>query len=224
MGSAKSLLTSRFDDALALAVQLHRHDLRKGKTTPYVTHLLYVCALVLEDGGDEDEAIAALLHDALEDHPKEVSREELEARFGERVAELVSGCSDTPPGFRGGPKPPWRDRKEFYIHHLREGSPAARRIATADKLANLRDTLADLKVHGDALWKRFNAGRDEQLWYYRSVLAALRDAGDGGNLLLKFQQAVRELSRRTTSARQVPSLADRAARSRSRARARLRRR
>lgn len=104
--AALTLTGPRFGEALLYAVKLHGGDVRKGSSIPYVSHLFSVCALVLEDGGDEDEAIAALLHDSLEDHPEEVTRADLERRFGSRVADLVELCSDTPPDYEGGPKPP----------------------------------------------------------------------------------------------------------------------
>ena len=100
-------LGPRFQDALLFAVRVHDGELRKGPEIPYVSHLLSVCALVLEDDGDEDEAIAALLHDTLEDHPEEVTKADLERRFGPRVADLVAACTDTPPDYRGGPKALW---------------------------------------------------------------------------------------------------------------------
>ena len=104
-------LTTKYLGALELAHQLHRNDCRKGKDTPYMAHLLSVSALVLEDGGSEDEAIAALLHDALEDHPDLINYDDLNIRFGESVADIVAGCTDTPQGYTGGKKPPWKDRK-----------------------------------------------------------------------------------------------------------------
>lgn len=110
--SAAPLLTSRFEEAMVYAAELHRTQTRKGSRVPYLAHLMSVAALVLEDGGDEDEAIAALLHDALEDHPEKTSREEIRRRFGERVASIVEHCTDTPSDWAGGLKPPWRGRKE----------------------------------------------------------------------------------------------------------------
>src|SRR5437868_15522197 len=111
-------LSERFNEALMLAASLHRDDVRKGTSIPYIAHLLGVCELVLSDGGDEDEAIAALLHDALEDHGDKMSSSDLEQQFGPRVRRIVEGCTDTPAEYRGGPKPEWRPRKEAYIAHL----------------------------------------------------------------------------------------------------------
>jgi GTP pyrophosphokinase len=170
-------LTKRFTDAVTLAMTLHANDLRKGTTIPYSAHLLGVCALVLADGGDEDEAIAALLHDALEDHGDAITAGEIEERFNARVARIVVGCSDTPPGFSGGPKPPWRERKDAYLAHLRVAEPDELRVSLADKLYNARAILADLRAHGASVWTRFTAGHDGQLWYYRALVDGFRDRG-----------------------------------------------
>src|SRR5512138_2784095 len=112
-------LTSRFRDALNLAFELHGHGARKASPIPTLAHLLGVCALVQQNGGDEDEAIAALLHDALEDEPEHISREEIQRGFGERVLSIIDVCTDTPRTYKGGDKPPWRERKEAYIAHAR---------------------------------------------------------------------------------------------------------
>src|SRR5687767_2034587 len=142
-------LTERFDRALAFASRLHREDVRKGSDTPYVAHLLSVCALVVEDGGTEEEAIAALLHDALEDHPEATSRDEIREAFGERVLELVEGCTDTPADYTGGRKPPWRARKEGYVEHVRHADAGGVRVSLADKLHNARAIMADYRRIGD---------------------------------------------------------------------------
>jgi (p)ppGpp synthase/HD superfamily hydrolase len=183
-------LTERFREAVAYSFELHGEQSRKLGGGPYVEHLLEVCALVLEDGGDEDEAIAALLHDALEDQPEKTSPREIEQRFGERVLAIVQACSDTQPGYRGGEKPAWRVRKESYLVHLRcEGS----RVALADKLHNARSMLAELRARGDVAWSEFNAGREEQLWFYRCVVEAFRENGTGGPMLDELDRTVTEL-------------------------------
>lgn len=134
----------RFEDALLFAVRTHDGDVRKGAgEIPYVSHLLSVCALVLEDGGDEDEAIAALLHDTLEDHPEEVTKADLERRLGARVADLVVRCTDTPPDYRGGTKPHWHERKPAYVERIREEGYPLCRVALADKLHNTRSIVLD---------------------------------------------------------------------------------
>ena len=164
-------MSAAFEDALTFAVQRHAGHLRKGTDIPYATHLLAVCSIVLEHGGDEEEAIAALLHDAVED--QKATLDEIRDRFGERVAETVAGCSDTDVA----PKPPWRERKEAYIAHLATASPSTRLVSAADKLHNARSIVFDYRLQGETLWDRFSASRDETLWYYRSVVDALRAAG-----------------------------------------------
>ncbi len=165
--------TEKFEDALLYAARLHRDQTRKGTGVPYVTHLLAVAAIVGESGGTEDEVIAALLHDAPEDAGGEARLEEIRARFGGPVAEVVAGCSDT----YETPKPPWRERKEAYIAHLADAPPSVRLVSAADKLHNARSVLADYRTLGEDLWGRFNGGREGTLWYYRAVADAL--AGDG---------------------------------------------
>jgi (p)ppGpp synthase/HD superfamily hydrolase len=195
------MISARLDDAFALARRLHDGDLRKGTAIPYLAHLLGVCALVLVDGGDEDEAIAALLHDALEDHPEALSRPEIAERFGPRVLAIVEGCTDTPPDYAGGRKPPWRDRKVTYLAHVRAAPAASLRVSLADKLDNARAILADYRVVGEAVWERFSAGGDEQLWYYRSLVEAYRAAGVAGPLLDELVRVVDELGRLVTTSR-----------------------
>lgn len=186
-------LTPRLRAALEYAFLLYRDDARRGSNTPVLAHLLGVCALVQGDGGDEDEAIAALLHDALEDKPERTSRDELGARFGERVLALVATATDTPPEWTGGEKPPWRERKEGYLRRARRAEPGLLRVTIADKVDNLRAMLAEYRRLGERLWERFNAGRDHQVWYYRSALEAYRAAGARGPLLDELARLVREL-------------------------------
>lgn len=172
-GRANPILSSKFDDALAFAVDLHREQPRKGTGVPYVSHLLSVAALVLEHGGTEDQAIAALLHDAVEDQGGRPTAERIRERFGDLVAEIVDGCTDTDVS----PKPPWRLRKEAYVARVRNEPAHVRLVSAADKLHNARTMVTDLRIHGPALWERFNAGRDETLWYLESLVAAFREAG-----------------------------------------------
>ncbi len=166
-------LTPRFVEALAYATEVHAGQSRKGTTVPYVSHVLGVCALVLEDGGGENEAIAALLHDAVEDGGGPPVLEEIRRRFGDRVAEIVWACSDTDET----PKPPWKERKARYIAHVRAAGPDVRRVSCADKLHNARSILRDYRLLGERLWHRFNAPPDEQLWYYRTLVEAFRQPG-----------------------------------------------
>jgi hypothetical protein len=161
-----TLLTDRFDAALTFARERHGTQIRKGTEITYVAHLLAVAALVLEDGGDEDAAIAGLLHDVAEDAGGEAVLVEIEGRFGEEVRRIVAACSDT---FED-PKPDWRIRKRRYLAHLRDADDAVLRVSLADKLHNARSIVSDVRVEGDALWSRFNTGRAaDQLWYYRTL-------------------------------------------------------
>jgi (p)ppGpp synthase/HD superfamily hydrolase len=166
-------LSDRFDEALVFASRLHAGQERKGTDTPYVSHLLAVCALVLEHGGGETEAIAALLHDGPEDRGGHSTLEAIRARFGDEVAAIVEACSDT----FATPKPPWRKRKEAYVAAIPAKSASARLVSGADKLHNARAILADLRLHGDALWDRFNAPRDDILWYYHALCDAFEEGG-----------------------------------------------
>lgn len=167
------LLAERFEDALAYAARLHRHQVRKGAGIPYVSHLLAVAAIALEHGADEDVAIAALLHDAVEDQGGAPTLEAIRTRYGERVARLVAAASDTDVT----PKPPWRARKEAYIAHVREAEPDALLVSASDKLHNARALLLDYRTQGEGLWSRFSAGREEILWYYRGLVDAFRANG-----------------------------------------------
>jgi GTP pyrophosphokinase len=186
-------LSPRFTEAVALASTLHAKDVRKGTAIPYVAHLLGVCALVLADGGDEDEAIAALLHDAIEDHADAITPGEIAARFNPRVARIVVGCSDTPPGYAGGAKPPWRERKESYLAHLEVAEADELRVSLADKLYNARAILADLRSHGASVWARFRAGRDGQLWYYPALVDRFRARRVTSSMLDEFARTVAEI-------------------------------
>lgn len=167
--------TEKFEDALVYSARLHRDQTRKGTGVPYVTHLLAVAAIVGENGGTEDEVIAALLHDAPEDAGGEARLAKIRARFGDTVADIVAGCTDT----YEDPKPPWRARKEAYLAHLAEAPAPVRLVSAADKLHNARSVLTDYRAVGEDLWDRFNGGRDGTLWYYRAVADTLHEAGDG---------------------------------------------
>jgi (p)ppGpp synthase/HD superfamily hydrolase len=164
--------SERFDAALAYAARIHRDQVRKGSGVPYVTHLLAVAALVGEAGGSEDQVIAALLHDAIEDCVAEIPdiREQLAARFGSAVLDMVEACTDTDEV----PKPPWRPRKEAYLARLRAEPPGAPAllVSLADKLHNATTIRRDLQVVGDAFWERFRGGREGTIWYYTAVAEA----------------------------------------------------
>jgi (p)ppGpp synthase/HD superfamily hydrolase len=182
-------LTERFDEALVLASNLHRHQARKGGDIPYIAHPMAVCATVLEYGGGEDEAIAALLHDGPEDQGGEATLAMIGERFGPRVKAIVAECSDT---FQT-PKPPWRQRKEAYIAHLEtDASTSTLLVSAADKLHNVTATVSDVKVHGANLWSRFNSTAEEQLWYY-SELARVYRARLGGPLSAAVNEQLLQL-------------------------------
>jgi len=155
----------RFAKALAYAVDKHSDQWRKGSDTPYVAHLLGVCGLVIEDGGSEDEAIAALLHDAAEDQGGETTLGEIEEKFGPDVRRIVAACSDT----FTMPKPPWRKRKEDYIAAIPSKRDDELRVSLADKVHNARSILFDFRAAGDEVFRRFSVDRDQTLWYYRSL-------------------------------------------------------
>lgn len=164
-------LTTRFITALRFATERHEGHVRKGTSIPYVAHLLSVAGIALEYGANEDEAIGALLHDAVED--QKATLQEIREHFGDAVAEIVAGCSDTDIT----PKPPWHERKKAYIAHLATASPSVQLVSAADKLHNARAILRDYRDVGEELWTRFNAGRDDTLWYYRALVDAFRAVG-----------------------------------------------
>jgi len=182
------VLTSRFEGALILATRLHINQVRKSTRIPYVAHLLAVTALVLEDGGDEDQAIAALLHDAVEDQGGIEILDDIGRRFGERVARIVEGCSDS---FES-PKPPWRERKENYLRHLRVADIDILRVSLADKLHNACSILRDLQQHGDVIWERFKGGEDGTIWYYRSLVDVFRN-NDFSPMVGELQRVINKI-------------------------------
>ena len=182
--------TARFREALEYAVQLHERQRRKGSDTPYIAHLLSVTAIVLEHGASEDEAIAALLHDAVEDQGGAPVREEIRRRFGPVVAAIVDGCSDS----ETNPKPPCRKRKEKFLAQLPAAGRSVHLVSAADKLHNVRALVDDYREHGESLWDRFSGGRAGTLWYYRAVADALASALPCP-LVQKLERAVSELER-----------------------------
>jgi (p)ppGpp synthase/HD superfamily hydrolase len=159
----------RFAEALAFATACHETQARKGNGVPYVTHVIAVASLVGEYGGDEDQAIAGLLHDVMEDAG--VTARALEERFGARVARIVEACTDTVEH----PKPPWRARKEAHVAHVRAASPDVKLVVAADKLHNLQTIGRDLRrpAVGAAVWARFSASREQSLWYFGAMIDAL---------------------------------------------------
>jgi GTP pyrophosphokinase len=188
MAKNTQILSSHFTEALVYATRLHAGQVRKGTQIPYVAHLLSVAALVLEAGGDEDEAIAALLHDAVEDQGGLETLTEIQRRFGDRVAVIVEGCSDA----YTQPKPPWRKRKESYLAHLSDASPEVRRVSLADKLHNARSIHRDLQENGTGLFSKFNGGKSGTLWYY-SRLVEIFEATESSPMTYEFAQVVRKI-------------------------------
>jgi (p)ppGpp synthase/HD superfamily hydrolase len=158
-------LGPRFLRAFDCAARKHRDQTRKASTIPYVAHLMGVASLVLEAGGDEDLAIAALLHDVVEDCGGAPMLKEIRRRFGPRVAKVVDGCTDADTY----PKPPWRERKEKYIGHLESADADTQLVSAADKLNNVRSIISDYRAIGESVWSRFNGKRDGTLWYYRTL-------------------------------------------------------
>lgn len=182
-------LSSRFDEALVLASELHREQRRKGGEVPYIAHLLGVASLVLEYGGDEDEAIAALLHDAVEDAGGQSTLDRIRRQFGDRVAEIVDHCTDA----NTIPKPPWRARKEAYIAKLGLGNKSSWLVSCCDKLHNSRSIVSDLRAHGERTWQKFNGGKDGSLWYYAALARQFRQLDVPRDLVDELDRAVAEM-------------------------------
>lgn len=183
-------LSERFGHALVYASELHALQRRKGTEVPYVAHLMAVAAIALEHGANEDEAIAALLHDAVEDQGGLPVLEEIRRRFGRAVADIVEGCTDA----NCIPKPPWRARKEAYIAHVRVASASIRLVSCSDKLHNARSVLCDYRLLGEDLWSRFTGGREGTLWYYRALVDAFREHGPSP-LVDELDRVVAEVER-----------------------------
>jgi (p)ppGpp synthase/HD superfamily hydrolase len=181
-------LGPRFERALLFATRKHARQTRKGTAIPYIAHLLSVAGLVLEAGGDEDLAIAALLHDVVEDCGGAPMLREIRRRFGQRVAHVVDGCTDTDLD----PKPPWRQRKQDYLKHLQTADADVRLVSAADKLHNARSVLADYREFGESVWERFQGKRDGTLWYYRSLVDEFRKR-DANPLVNQLERIVNQL-------------------------------
>src|SRR5579871_1791485 len=190
----------QFQRAFLFAAEKHKGQPRKTTSIPYIAHLMGVASLVFEAGGDEDLAIAALLHDVVEDCGGAPKLKQIRRRFGTRVAKIVDGCTDA----YGLPKPPWHDRKVSYINRLKKEDDETRLVSAADKLNNVRSILSDYRAIGESVWSRFHGGRDGTLWYYRT----LRDEflrSKPNRITLDFDLAVRELESLTSGkARSAP--------------------
>jgi (p)ppGpp synthase/HD superfamily hydrolase len=167
-------LSRQFEKALVYATRAHRDQIRKKTGIPYIAHILGVTAIAMEYGANETEAIAALLHDAVEDCGGAKRLRDIEKKFGKAVAKIVDGCTDT----YETPKPPWRERKEAYLAHLKNSNSATRLVSASDKLHNTRAILAELRRHGLEVFGRFSGKKDGTLWYYRALVTAFREHGD----------------------------------------------
>ncbi len=183
-------LTKRFKEAMDFAFRLHGRQEAKGSRVPYMAHLLGTASLVLQFGGNEDQAIAALLHDGPEDQGGRPTLRKIRERFGDRVADIVEGCTDT---FRKR-KPPWKARKRRYLAHLETASWDTLLVSAADKLHNARAVVADLRTDGDEVWKRFHAGRRDQLWYYQRLAEVFERRGVG-RIAVELKLAVGQMKR-----------------------------
>jgi (p)ppGpp synthase/HD superfamily hydrolase len=191
MGKTKAVrLSPRFRRAFLFANAKHAGQLRKGTGDPYIAHLMGVTSLVFEAGGDEDMAIAALLHDVVEDCGGMPVLREVRRRFGRRVAGIVDGCTDS----YGEPKPPWRQRKENYIRHLKEVNADTRLVSAADKLHNARTILTDYREHGESIWERFQGKRDGTLWYYQSLLREFKRC-ETNRVVRELERVIKDLEK-----------------------------
>jgi (p)ppGpp synthase/HD superfamily hydrolase len=192
MNSAQ--LTERFEAALIYATRLHADQRRKISGVPYITHLLSVAALVLEVGGSEDEAIAGLLHDSIEDQGGKPTREDVRKHFGDRVVAIIDGCTE----WDSLPKPSWQERKNRYLENLRHASASVRRVSLADKLHNARSLLIDSRLYGDDIWNHLKIGRERTLWFYQSLIQVYRETGSDW-MTEELARIVSQLSEETSN-------------------------
>lgn len=180
--------SKRIEEAFALAHSLHKDQTRKGSAIPYISHLMAVASIVGEFGGDEDQAIAALLHDAVEDQGGRETLRRIAQTFGDRIAAYVEGCSDA----FTDPKPPWQERKEAFIDSMKQAPADLRLIVAADKLHNIRSMTSDLRTLGPPLWERFTKGRQGTLWYHDTIVSVLTKDWDHP-LAIELQAALTQL-------------------------------
>jgi (p)ppGpp synthase/HD superfamily hydrolase len=187
-GVASPAFTPNFRKALDYAARVHAKQMRKKTGRPYIGHLMSVAALVIEYGGDEEMATAALLHDAVEDQGGLPRLREIRRKFGKRVARIVDGCTDS----YVEPKPPWLERKKNYVARVRGESAEVLLVSAADKLSNVRETLHDLRTQGESVFERFAGKKEGTLWYYRALVEEFHKAG-GNPLVDELARAVAEL-------------------------------
>ena len=188
--SAIRFLSKRFILALGYTAKLHAKQIRKRTERPYIGHLLGVASIVIEYGGDQDMAIAALLHDAVEDQGGLPRLREIQKKFGKRVARIVDGCTDA----YTEPKSPWLERKRAYIARLAHETADIRLVSAADKLSNARETLYEVRIYGDSVYDRFAGKKSGTLWYYRELIKVFREAG-ANPLVEELDRVVTELER-----------------------------
>jgi len=184
-------LSRQFEKALVYATRAHGDQTRKKTGIPYIAHILGVSAIAMEYGANETEAIAALLHDAVEDCGGERRLRDIEKKFGKTVTKIVDGCTDT----YETPKPPWRQRKEAYLAHLKNSNSATRLVSASDKLHNTRAILAELRRHGLEVFGRFGGKKDGTLWYYRALVTAFREHGDHTDLVDELDRVVTQIEK-----------------------------
>ena len=184
-------LSQKFEEALIYATRTHGEQTRKKTGIPYIAHILGVIAIALEYGANETEAIGALLHDTVEDCGGAERLRDVREKFGDEVAGIVDGCTDT----YEKPKPPWLERKRAYIEHLKESDSSIRLVSASDKLHNTRAILAELRRHGPKVFERFSGKKDGTLWYYRTLVTALREHGDHADLIEELDRVVTEIEK-----------------------------
>jgi len=184
-------LSDKFEEALIYATRAHCNQTRKKTGIPYIAHILGVTAIALEYGGNETEGIAALLHDTVEDCGGAERLRDIREKFGEDVARIVDGCTDSDQT----PKPPWLDRKRAYVEHLKDSDSSTRLVSASDKLHNTRALLAELRRTGLEVFERFAGKQDGTLWYYRALVTAFRQHGEHPDLIDELDRVVSEIEK-----------------------------
>ncbi len=184
-------LSDKFEEALIYATRAHCNQTRKKTGIPYIAHILGVTAIALEYGGNETEAIGALLHDTVEDCGGAERLRDIQERFGDDVARIVDGCTDSDQT----PKPPWLDRKRAYVEHLKNSDSSTRLVSASDKLHNTRAILAELRRTGLEVFERFAGKKDGTLWYYRALVTAFRQHGEHADLIDELDRVVSEIEK-----------------------------
>ncbi len=189
----KEIGLKKYMEALQFAARLHQDQFRKGTNIPYLTHLMTVSSYVFEFGGSVDQAIAGLLHDAIEDQGDKTSYEEIENLFGAEVSRIVSACTDA----ETNPKPPWKQRKLEYLHSLKKKDHQIKLVVACDKLHNAQSIVKDVNLYGPEVWTRFSAPPLEITWYYEGILEGMKDFDSKVVFLLEDQvNSMKKLAKR----------------------------